>query len=260
MMKTVNRVLLTIVALAFSFTLSAQYAGATLEYVKVKPGQNKNFLELEEMALKVHQARVEKGIITRWALYQKMYSTGNDQYSYIFVNLNDDFKKTQNSYPQALIDALFTTEEQSDFWTRASAAREIVKSEYYDRVVEAEGGQPSKYLRFIRYQVEPGSNWNFEQIRKDLVKPIFDEVVKRGYNSGWSVWKKDPNDRKFQYVAVNGYAEYGDWKNSIHLDEVFKEVFPGKDQDEARNTVIGSRTHVSSEYWKLVMSTDSKEE
>lgn len=98
MMKTVNRALLTIVALAFTFTLSAQYAGATLEYVKVKPGQWQAYMELEESSKKLHQARVEKGIITRWALYRKLYAAQNDPYSHILMTLNDDFKKTQDAW------------------------------------------------------------------------------------------------------------------------------------------------------------------
>ena len=137
MQKTVSRALLTIVALAFAFSLSAQYAGATLEYVKLKPGQNNAYLELEEFVLPLHHARIEQGIITPWALYKKLYTAEDDPYDYILVNLNDDFTKTQNPYPQDLIDANYTKEEQADFWKNASASRTIVKSEYYDRVVEA---------------------------------------------------------------------------------------------------------------------------
>ena len=107
MEKTVSRALLTIVALAFTFSLSAQYAG------------------------------VEKGIITPWALYKKLYTAEDDPCDYILVNLNDDFTKTQNPYPRDLIHANYTKEEQAEFWKNASASRTIVKSEYYDRVVEA---------------------------------------------------------------------------------------------------------------------------
>jgi len=259
-MKAINKAFLTIVALAFSFSLSAQYAGATLEYVKVKPGKAKAYMELEQSALELHQARVEEGIITRWAMYRKMYATQNDPYTHILVHLNDDFKKTQNAYPQEMIDELYTQEEQADFWKIMPATREIVKSEYYDRVTFAEGGQPYKYLRFIRYSVESGTNWSFENMRKELMKPLFEEVIKKGYNAGWSLWKKDPNDLKFQYVAVNTFAEYGDWKNSSHMEEIFKEIFPDKDLDETREAVISSRTHISSEYWELVLSTDEKTE
>ena len=260
MMKRINKVLLTVAALTFTFTLHAQYTGAKLEYVKVNPGQWDNYLELEKSVQEFHQSRVEKGIITRWALYEKMYGGENDAYDYILVTLNDDFKKTENPFPQEMIDASFTKEEQADFWEKASASRKIVKTEYFDMLMEAEGGKPSNYLRLSRYYVDPGKAWEFENLRKELVKPIFDEVVKRGYNSGWSVWKKDPSDQKFQYVSVNGFADYGDWKESIQVSEIFKDIFPDMDFDETSKAVMGSRTLVSSEYWKLVLNTDPKAE
>ena len=75
MQNTVSRALLTIVALASTVSLSAQYAGATLEYVKLKPGQNNAYLELEEFVLPLHHARLEKGIITGWSLYKKLYTS-----------------------------------------------------------------------------------------------------------------------------------------------------------------------------------------
>lgn len=259
MMKAINKVLLTIVALTFSFTLNAQYAGATVEYVKVKPGQWSNYMELEESAKELHQARVEKGIITGWRLFRKLYSANNDPYSHIIVTLNNDFNKTENAWPQGLIDELFTEQEQSEFMEKIWASRDIVKTEYYDRVTFAEDGKDYKYLRFNRYLLVPGSG-SFEQIRKDIVKPLFDEVVKRGYHAGWSVWRKDPSDKKFQYVAVNNFAEYGDWKNSVPWEEIFKDVFPDQDMSEASKTVMGSRTLVSSEYWELVMTTESPTE
>lgn len=134
----------------------------------------------------------------------------------------------------------------------------ILKREYYDNVTTADGQQPYKYLRFIRYQVDNG--WEFEKLRKELVKPLFDEVVKRGINAGWSIWKKDPNDRKFQYIAVNTYAEYGDWKKGTQINEFFNEVFPDKDLEESRNAVMSTRTEINHEYWELVLSTDKAEE
>ncbi len=213
---------------------------------------------MEKFVLPLHHARIEKGIITRWALYKKMYAAADDPYDYILVHLNDDFKKTENAYPQELIDANYTEEQQAEFWKNAGATRDIVKSENYDRVTFAEGGQPYKYLRFTRYQVDKGGE--FEKLRKELVKPLFDEVVKQGYHAGWSIWKKDPNDRKFQYIAVNLYAEFGDWKNGFPLEEIFKEVFPDKDLNEARNSVMSTRTEINSEIWELVMSTDKAEE
>lgn len=90
------------------------------------------------------------------------------------------------------------------------------------------------------------------KLRREVVKPLFNEVVKRGHHAGWSLWFKDPHDKKFQYVAVNAYAEYGDWKSDVPFSEIFKEVFPDKDLNETLDAIINSRTQVNSEYWELV--------
>ena len=260
MMKTVNRALLTILALAFSYNIQAQYAGASLAYVKVKPEQWGNYLELEKTAFKLHQARVEKGIITRWALYKKLNGGTGDSYDYIIVAINDDFKKTENAFPQELIDELYTNEEQAEFMKKATATREIVKSEYYDRVTTSDVYHPYKYIRFIRYYVKQEERDLFVKQRKEVVKPLFDEVVNREYHAGWSLWKKDPHDNKFQYVAVNAFAEYGQWKESVPFNEIFKQIFPDKDLDDTRTRVFSTRTHINSEYWELIMSTDPTKE
>lgn len=256
MMRTIRAALLTIVALTFSFTLQAQYAGATLSYVKVKDGQQGKYLELEKEALKFHQARVEKGIITRWALYKKMYGGADDPYDYILVQVNDDFMKTENAFPKELIDALYTEEEQSDFMKKAGATRKIVKQEYYERVTASEEYHPFKYLRFIRYYVKPEERGLFTKQRKEMVKPVFDEVVKRKHHSSWGLWKKDPHDKKFQYVAVNAFAEFGDWKKDVPFSDIFKEIFPDKDFDKTVKEIMQTRYQVNSEYWKLVMNTE----
>jgi hypothetical protein len=256
MMKNLSRALLTIAALVFSYNLSAQYMGASLQYVKVKPGQWNNYMQLEKDAKEFHQKRVEEGIITRWALYRKLYTGSEDPYQFILVSLNDDFMKTENAFPQQLIDANYSKEEQGDFMKRAGETRDIVKSEYYDRIVASENSNPYKYLRINSYYVAPEDRGAFMQTRKELVKPVFDEVVDQGHFTSWAVWKKDPYDKKVQYVSVDAYAEFGDWKKDIPLQKIFDQVFPNMDFNETAAEVIGLRTMVKHEYWELVMATD----
>lgn len=251
-MKTFKRALLTIIAIAVSITIQAQYVGATVTFVDVKPGKDASYLELEKVAKKFHQARVEEGIITQWHLYKKLYTGTKDPYNYILVDFNDDFKKTKNAFPQEMINELYSQEEQQDFWKKAAETRTMVKTEYFDQVTAADIAQPAKYIRVIRYYVEPAKRGEFVKLRKEMVKPLFDEVVKRGHHAGWNLWHKDPNDSNFQYVAVNAFAEYGDWKSGLPMNEIFKEVFPDKDLNEAREAVMSTRVELNSEYWELI--------
>ncbi len=105
-MKTANKTLLTLLILALAFSAQAQYMGASVEYVKVKPGQWSNYRELEKMALKVHQARVENGIIVQWHMYRKMYSGADDPYDFMLVHFYDDYMKSNSPWPREIVEEL----------------------------------------------------------------------------------------------------------------------------------------------------------
>jgi len=251
-MKTFTGVLLTVVILAFGYDVHAQYVGATVSYMKVKPGQNSNYLELEKEAKKLHQARVEKGIITQWHLYRKMYSGTEDPYDYVIVAFNDDYKKTEKPFPSELIDELYSSEEQSAFMKKVGETRTNVKTEYYDQVMFAEGGKPAKFIRINRYYVKPGTADSYLQWRQEIIKPVFEEVINQDRMAAWSLWQKMPYDKKFQFVSVDGYLEFGQWKSGLGTQEIFEKIHPDKNLDEISAKFTQSRTQVNSELWRLV--------
>ncbi len=251
-MKTANKTLLTILALAFTFSAQAQYTGASVGYMKVKPGQAGRYLELEKEAKKVHQARLDRGIITQWHLYKKMYAGTDDTYDYIVVSFFDDYNKSENPFPRELIDELYTSEEAGAFMKKAGETRTQVKIEYYDQVFTAENAKPAQYIRLNRYKVEPGEGGAYRQLRKEITKPLFEELIARDHLAGWSLWHKLTYDKEFQYVSVDAFSEFGQWKSGLPYQEVFKEVHPDVDPGEINAKMRESRTQVSSEYWKLV--------
>jgi hypothetical protein len=251
-MKTAIKTLLIITALAFAYPGQAQYVGASVDYIKVKPDQWNNYLDLEKYVKKFHQARMEKGIIAEWHLYQKMYGGADDPYDFIIVAFFDDYNKTENPYPQELIDEMYTSEEQADFWKKAGETRTMVKSEYFDQEMVAEGGKPAKYIRINRYKVNPGDVGEYTQLRRDITKPLFEELIRRDYLAGWTLWHKLGYDLEYQWVSVDAFAEFGQWQSGYPYQEVFKEVHPDKDMNEIQPRLSESRTQVNSEYWKLV--------
>ena len=259
-MKTTSKAVLTILILVLAVSVQAQYSGANVGYVKVKEGQGENYRELERQAKKVHQARVERGIITQWHLYKKMYSGADDPYDFIVVSFFDDYMKSQNSYPQDMIDEIFTEEELAEWWKMARESRSIVKREFYDQVMVAEGGKPAKYIRINRYRVKPGEAGGYIDLRSEFTKPMFEEMIKRGHSAGWSMWRKLTYDREYQFVTVDAFSEFGQWKSDVSYQEVFKEVHPDHNLGETMTKSRESRVQVSSEYWRLVEFTDPAEE
>jgi len=259
-MKTTNRTLLILLALAITCSVQSQYMGASVGYMKVKPGQWSNYLELEKQAKEFHQARVEKGIVTQWHLYQKMYSGDDDPYDFIVVSFYDDYMKSQNPFPKELVDEMYTSEEQAAFMKKVGETRSQVKAEYYDQLVASEVFKPAKYLRVNQYKVKPGDRGKYVQSRREITQPLFSEFVKRGHMAGWSLWSKLTYDKEFQFVSVDAFEEFGQWKEGMPYEEIWKEVHPDKEQSEVQPEYSDLRMPVRSEYWKLVEFTVPKQE
>jgi hypothetical protein len=259
-MKTANKTLLTLLALAFTFSVQSQYMGASVGYMKVKPGQWSNYQELEKQAKEIHQARVDKGIITQWHLYEKLYAGADDPYDFIVVAFFDDYQKTEKPFPQELVDEMFTSEDQAAFMKKAGETRTQVKFEYYDQVLASEVFKPAKYIRINRYKVKPGEGGSYQALRKEFIKPLFDEFIKNGHLAGWSLWHKLTYDREFQYVSVDAFEEFGQWKSGMPYQETWNEIHPDKEMSEIQPKLRDSRMHVNSEYWKLVEFTVPKPE
>ena len=234
--------------------------GITVGYMKVKPGQWSNYLELEKQAKEFHQARVEKGIITQWQLYQKMYSGADDPYDFIVVHFYDDYQKTENPMPQELVNEMYSSEEVAAFMKKAGEARTQVKVEYYDQVAASETFKPAKYIRVNTYTVKPGDRGPYVQSRREIIQPLFSELVKRGHIAGWSLWHKLTYDVEFQFVSADAFEEFGQWKSGMPYQEIWKEVHTDKDMSEVSAEINKLRMPVSSEYWKLVDFTLPKQE
>jgi hypothetical protein len=259
-MKTANRTLLIFLTFALFIPAQAQYMGASVGYMKVKPGQWNNYLQLEKDAKEFHQARVEKGIITQWHLYEKMYTGTDDPYEFIVVSFFDDYNKSEGGATWKLATEMYTEEERAGFWKRIWETRDMVKEEYYDQVAASETFKPAKYLRVNQYKVKQGDAGRYIESRREITQPLFSELVEGGHMAGWSLWRKLTYDKEFQFVSVDAFEEFGQWKSGIPYEETWKKVHPDKEQSEVLPEYRNLRMSVRSEYWKLVEFTVPKQE
>ena len=102
-MKKQLRTLLTLLLVAFTLTAFSQDdAVIVIGYMKVKPGESGKYLELEKEWKKIHEARLEKGFITGWQLWEKMYAGAEDEYHYIVIEWYENFHKTSPVSPFSL--------------------------------------------------------------------------------------------------------------------------------------------------------------
>lgn len=249
----------TIIALFFALSLQAQVA--EVNYVKVKPGKWKQFMEMEKDSKKLHQGRVDRGVITGYTLYRNLFRGPDQDYDFIMVTSYDDYKKTENPWPQDLIDELFSKEAQEEFMSTWPTVVEFTGTEMYDRVTASELFHETNYILVGRMHVKPADWGKFKKHRTEIVKPMFDKVVEGKHHSGWSLWEKDGGTRDFKFVYVNGYTGYGDWKTAdVPWQEIFDKVHPGKDFNQLRDEIMSYPKTISTELWKVEIRVEAQED
>ncbi len=138
---------------------------------------------------------------------------------------------------------------------KVGETRTIGKIEYYDQVAASETFNPAKYIRFNQYKVKQGDAGRFIQSRREITQPLFSEFVNRGHMAGWSLWRKLTYDNEFQFVSADAFEEFGQWKQDMPYQEIWKEVLPDKPQNEVQPEYGNLRTQVRTEYWELVEFT-----
>jgi hypothetical protein len=251
-MKTVIRTIFTLLLFAFCSTGQAQYTGIVVDFMKVKPGDRGKYLEVEKEWKKIHQARVDQGMIVQWHLWQKMYSGADDPYQFITVAFYNDFDKTENSIPWEWIEENYTQQERNDLMKKTGQSRTLVKKEIYHQVAAVYGEETSKYILVNRMKAKPGQTGVYRKLEQEIIQPIMEEAVKLGNRHSWIAWEKWPGDSDFQFVTVDGYAEYGQWQDGWIGEDILKKVHPDLSADELGQKVNNARIMKSTELWKLV--------
>ena len=253
-MKKQLRTLLTLLLVAFTLTAFSQDdAVIVIGYMKVKPGESGKYLELEKEWKKIHEARLEKGFITGWQLWEKMYAGAEDEYHYIVIEWYENFHKTSEMGYREVISELYSEEEIDALMERTSSARVYVRTDVMERVATAENTKPTSFLYVSPMKVEPGKMRDYVKMERDIFKPLHEEYIRRGNQSSWSIWvKRLRENNDFQYVAVNGFAEFSQIGTGDFMD-VVKTVHPDMDPD-LRKKVYETRTSVGLQIWRLVDS------
>ena len=146
------------------------------------------------------------------------------------------------------------------FMKKVGETRTQVRVEYYDQVAASETFKPAKYIRINQYKVKPGDNGRYIQLRREITQPLFSEFVERGHMAGWTLWHKLTYDREFQFVSVDAFEEFGQWKSGMPYQEIWKEVHPDNEMSDLQPGYGNIRMPVSTEYWKLVEFTVPKQE
>jgi hypothetical protein len=185
---------------------------AVVDYMKVPQGGDGNYMQVEEEWKKVHQARVDAGMIQNWQFYSKMFAGSTDEYNYMTVAIYDDVTKMEDPIPWDWIKENYTESERNAMMKKTNKARVLVKTEVYRLMESASGDTPPKYIFMQRWKAKPGKMGEYKKFEKEMAKPYFQEYIDKGGQASWSVWSKYLGEGDWHGIWANGHANFGDWE------------------------------------------------
>lgn len=249
-MKSLIRITVLTVLMAVASNVFAQNPVVVLNYMKIKPGMEQEYLDAEQQWKQVHQRTIEDGIKTGWQLWRKMYTGTWDAYEYITLDWFVDFESTLNPYPSDLVADMFTPREWEALQQTTLNARDLIKREVSHQILEAQNSKGAKYLVINRMHVEEENVNAYVALEDNIWRPYHEVCIEAGFRTHWGLWRDWPFDEgQSIFTAVDGF----DSPDQIMSGEdLLSKVHPDMTWDEIDEKTSQVRRIASVEIWELV--------
>lgn len=249
-MKYVSKVFTLLLLAVLPFSLIAQNPTVVLEYMKVTQESENTYLEVEQAWKKIHQKRIDKGLVEGWQLWRNVYAGYNDPYQYITINWYDDYAQALQGAPAGFYEEMMAGED-AEIFNKTSSSRILASKEVSHQVLTANNNTEGELIMVNRMMVRPGMESAYVDLENDIFKPLHEEAIRRGLRTHWGVWTTWPyKEGQARYTTVDGY------RNAEQLTAVGEnyrsEVHPDLDWEEVTVKVNKTRKMVSTELWELV--------
>ena len=231
---------------------------ALVEPMKTTPEHEESYIELElNMWKKLHQARVDKGMILGWYLYRVHYTGSADKYNYVTVTLFAD--RSQLEAPWAGIDPseVMPDVDINEFYEETLASRDMVGSNLISRIesIYREGGPGDfKFLQIDYMKVKQGHDGDYIATEVNIWKAIHEQFIKAGSRTGWSLWGRvfpSGYALDYQYVTVNYFSDFSQI-GTANYNDAYQKAHPDMEIGKVTEQTLNSRVLVRSELWKVV--------
>ncbi|UII80335.1 hypothetical protein [Flagellimonas sp. CMM7] len=130
------------------------------DFMKVEAVDVITFLEKEKALKKIHQQRIDQGIITGWYLYKVRFA--GDEYNYVTITTHADFDSIEHLYDKNIIDEPSKT----------------VKSEMSKLMAFTGKNKPSQYMLMAFIIVDEKNKDTYIKGEKTIWKPAHQELIK----------------------------------------------------------------------------------
>lgn len=232
-----------------------------VEHMKVMPGQEVQYLEIENAWKGIHEQRIRDGIILSWNLYAVRYPAGAARpYDYVTVTMFNSLDHVETPYPDTLFTQVLTPEQMPPFLERTEGTRTLVRGELW---VQLDGvfpqdpnATPSRYALLDLMKVEPGEEETYLRMERELAKPLHQERMKADKINGWALFGimlPGGTGVGYNYATANFFDTMSDLADPYPV-ELISTALPGRDMNNLIQEIVDAREIVRSELWELVDS------
>lgn len=238
--------------------LMAQGPFVTVDYMKVAPGQDDAYLQVEQKVWKpIHEARVKAGNALGWYLYRVASPSGTSaDHNYVTVAVYKSFEALENPYPNELISKIVPAQSLPEFTKRTNAARELVRSETWEgfaSMPEAPLEKPAPFLMVEYMKVPSGGGAAYDEVEK-LWKKIHEVRIKEGMMANWGAYARvfpGGSDYPYNFATASGYSHFKDL-NGLDFPALVQKANLGMSVNEVGDKTAKARDLVRGELWVLV--------
>jgi len=241
-----------------------------VDYMKVPPGGAEEYVAMEQEIWKpVHQERMRRGLLTNWSLYDVSYTTPDAPYSYVTLNVFEDFERLEMTPSEEIFAAAHPEADYEAMMERTMAAREIVHAEVWQLVDTAvsttETGPPGRYLVVNFMDAPAGAGEEYLAAESDIWKPIHQRRIDAGEMSGWAIYSlvlPRGESMHYNFGTVDFFNEPNDVVGAVD-DATIRASHP--DVSEAGIEAMLTRTNEArsihkSDLWTLIDTAAGLEE
>jgi len=238
------------VLLAVATNAFSQDVVVIANYMKVKPGMEQEYLDVEQQWKEVHRKTIVEGIKTGWQLWRKLYTGTEDAYEYITLDWFVDFSSTLEPYPAAVLEGLYSEKEWNKLMERTENSRDLVRRQVSHQILSVSNSSGATYLVINRMHVEEEDVNAYVSIEDDIWRPYHEVCIEAGFRTHWGLWRDWPfEEGQSIFTSVDGFD------NPVQImsgEDLLSKVHPDMTWDEIDEKTSQARRIASVEIWELV--------
>lgn len=210
-----------------------------VDYMKVKPGMQEDYLALEKVWKKIHKLRIDAEASEGWYFYRVVSPSGsNAEYDFVTYNRLVGVKQMAGVYENPFVPAgaeKALTAEEMALVQRTGEIRDIVKSEVWRARdwVFAEDFLKAKIEVFNYFKLKPGkTRADHASVEIDIWKPVHKARIDAGKMKGWGILSLAMpygTDVPYQDATIDIYQDMTQFMMPYQMTDFFEKVHKGKD-------------------------------